>query len=34
MSKSCTCPPSTVSYYDDKGERCRDCGLYRPRPKP
>lgn len=32
MSKHCQCPPETRSYYDAKGERCRSCGLYRPRP--
>lgn len=35
MSATCRCPAYTPSYYDAKGERCRDCGLYRPRaPKP
>lgn len=36
MSKPapCRCDPVTArSYYDTKGERCRSCGLYRPRPK-
>ncbi len=29
---ACTCPDGTRSYYDEKGQRCRDCGRYRPRP--
>lgn len=36
MSKPgpCRCDPATVrSYYDHVGEKCRECGKYRPRPK-
>ncbi len=31
MSRAtCQCPDGTRSYYDQVGERCRECGRYRP----
>ncbi len=31
MSRAtCQCPDGTRSYYDQAGERCRECGRYRP----
>jgi hypothetical protein len=32
--KPCTCPSDTRSYFDEKGERCRECGKYRPKQEP